>query len=131
MQTHIGQSQRQVCNHEPVNKGKDLNGVQFVSGDTERVHGWDIMTHGGFLTYLHHDACGLCTYVTVWSATKIWAYVDTPMKSSKGSKAVYETWDLIFTGKLVAGSPKVPIGTLVLSRGATLCVHSVYSVDVG
>ena len=113
------------------NKGKDLNGVQFISGDTERVCGWDIMTHGGFLMYPHHDACGLCTYVTVQSGMKIWAYVDTLMKSGKGSKAVYKTWDSIFTGESVAGSPKVPIGTLVLSQGATLCIHSVYSLDVG
>ena len=102
------------------NKEKDYYGVQFISGDTERVRGWDLMTHGGFLTYPHHDASGNCTYMTVRSGTKIWAYLDTPEKSSKGSKELFSKWDSLFAGRSEAGSTDTSIGTLVLSKGDTL-----------
>lgn len=108
------------------NREKEYYGVQFVSGDTERVRGWDLMTHGGFLTYPHHDASGHCTYVTVRSGTKIWAYIDTPTKGSKGSKQIFSKWDALFAGTSEAGSPDIPIGTLVLSRGDTLYASLLY-----
>lgn len=103
------------------NEHKKYYGVQIISGDSERVRGWDLMTHGGFVTYPHHDASGLCTYVTVRSGTKIWAYIDTESNVSTGKAALYSEWDALFrksSGTEVP--PEVPMGTLLLSRGDTL-----------
>jgi len=32
--------------------------TQTTLGDSEKLCGWDLLTHGGFLTYPHHDAAG-------------------------------------------------------------------------
>lgn len=106
------------------NTEKKYYGVQFISGDTERVRGWDLLTHGGFLTYPHHDASGNCTYVTVRSGSKIWAYIDTPGKTQQPSKQVFKKWDALFAGTSEAGNSECPMGVLILSRGDTLCVPS-------
>jgi hypothetical protein len=34
---------------------------------------WELHTHGSFLSYPHHDAAGLCTYVYVKLGAKLWA----------------------------------------------------------
>jgi len=43
-----------------------------ISWDNWRYSIWDLFTHGGFLTYVHHDGAGLCTYVFIRSGCKIW-----------------------------------------------------------
>lgn len=40
-----------------------------------RAQGWDIATHGGFLTYTHYDASGLATFLYPRSGAKIWGLV--------------------------------------------------------
>jgi hypothetical protein len=47
-------------------------GPQTLLHDMWRSHGWDIATHGGFLTYIHHDVSGLATTVYPRSGAKIW-----------------------------------------------------------
>ena len=103
-----------------ANKGKRFYGVQTVSGDSERVRGWDLMTHGGFITYPHHDACGLCTYVTPRSGSKIWVYLDTMNSSSANRTSLFKDWDDIFMASVSMSVPDVPLGALVLQRGDTL-----------
>ena len=39
-----------------------LVGPQLMHFDNWRGSGWDVITHGGFLTYPHHDAAGLLTF---------------------------------------------------------------------
>jgi hypothetical protein len=102
------------------NKDKAYYGVQMISGDAEKVRGWDLMTHGGFVTYPHHDASGLCTYITVRSGTKIWAYFGTPTDTPKGTAALYSKWDKLFLASVGSKAPEVPVGTLLLARGDTL-----------
>jgi hypothetical protein len=104
------------------NKGKKYCGVQTISGDSEKVRGWDLLTHGGFVTYPHHDASGLCTYVNVRSGTKIWAHIDTATGTPKGTgtSALFSEWDTLFLRKCGSEVTDVPIGTLLLARGDTL-----------
>ncbi|KAG6369562.1 hypothetical protein JVT61DRAFT_14270 [Boletus reticuloceps] len=118
------------------NKGKTYYGVQFISGDSERVRGWDLLTHGGFLTYPHHDASGLCTYITVRSGTKIWGYLDTPTQTSGTASALFSEWDTLFLGSCGLDGPDVRMGTLLLGRGDTLIqppgsTHMVYTPQNG
>jgi hypothetical protein len=111
-----------VC-HLPKTGGnseKNLMGVQTVTGDSEKVRGWDLLTHGGFLTYPHHDACGLATYVTVRSGKKIWAYLDTPNGSTQSRQALFKDWDKIFVSTIELKVPDGKMGTVVLGEGDTL-----------
>lgn len=105
------------------NMEKTYYGVQFISCNTERVQDWDLLTHGGFLTYPHHNASENCTYVTTWSGSKIWAYIDMPGKIQQQLKQVFKKWDALFAGTSDAGNLKCPI-EMILSKGNTLYILS-------
>lgn len=57
----------------PKGRPRDLVGPQLVRYDNWRSQAWDLMSHAGFLTYPHHDANGLCTYIFAQCGMKIWA----------------------------------------------------------
>ena len=102
-------------------KGKrNFVGVQTVSTDVDRVRGWDLLTHGGFVTYPHHDASGLATFVNVRSGSKIWAYIDTPGSSQKTLEEIAPMWDEIFSDNIELAFKKYNIGVLLLKPGDTL-----------
>jgi hypothetical protein len=50
-----------------------IPGPTLCHYDMWRKQNWEILTHGGFVTFPHHDAAGLCTYVYVESGAKLWA----------------------------------------------------------
>ena len=50
-------------------------GPQVILYDMWRAQGWDIITHGGFVTYFHHDVSGAVTFVTPRSGEKIWGII--------------------------------------------------------
>lgn len=102
------------------NRLKEFYGVQAMMGDTERLRGWDLLTHGGFLTYPHHDAAGLCTYVTVQCGTKLWGYFDTPGSSTASRDNLFNAWDDIFGIYDPLEFMKYPLGMVMLQRGDTL-----------
>ncbi|KAF8435844.1 hypothetical protein L210DRAFT_3648501 [Boletus edulis BED1] len=119
-----------------INSGKSYFGVQTMLGDAERVRGWDLMTHGGFLTHAHHDACGLCTFTSVRSGSKIWVYLGTPGDSGVGRESLFKAWDALFLDALKMTLPDVPLGALVLRKGDTLIQppganHVVYTPQNG
>jgi hypothetical protein len=43
-----------------------------ISWDTWKSSIWDLFTHAGFFTYVHHDGGGFCTYAFVRTGCKIW-----------------------------------------------------------
>lgn len=47
-------------------------GPQDMTHDVWRMLNWILLTMGGFVTYPHHDAEGLATYVGVRDGAKIW-----------------------------------------------------------
>lgn len=105
---------------EEPNDGKPFFGAKVITGDTELVRGWDLLTHGGFLTYPHHDPCGLATYVTLRSGTKIWGFLDTVGSSSTSRESLLADWDNMARRTMSVGVPNAPLGTVVLRRGDTL-----------
>jgi hypothetical protein len=48
------------------------NGPFSISWDTWKSSIWDLFTHAGFFTYVHHDGAGFCTYAFVRTGCKIW-----------------------------------------------------------
>lgn len=60
---------------DPKAKGhiyQKFDGLFTYAWDAVKSTEWDLFTHGGFLTYVHHDASGFCTYVFVRCGCKIW-----------------------------------------------------------
>ncbi|KAI9452333.1 hypothetical protein HD554DRAFT_2043720 [Boletus coccyginus] len=102
------------------NANKNLHGVQVITGDSEKIRGWDLLTHGMFLTYSHHDACGLATYMTVRSGVKIWAIADTTKSTSSSRESLFAEWDKMFMRTMDMKVPNVSLGTVVIRVGDTL-----------
>ncbi|KAG9309152.1 hypothetical protein JVU11DRAFT_10862 [Chiua virens] len=50
-------------------------GPFFVPAATWSSQGWRLVTHPGFVTFPHHDCCGLCTYVVGNLGAKIWGII--------------------------------------------------------
>jgi len=46
-----------------LNTEDDILGPLTILFDIWRAQGWDIVSHGGFVTFTHHDVSGFCTYV--------------------------------------------------------------------
>jgi len=42
-----------------------------VAWDTWKASLWDLFTHAGFFTYVHHNSAGFCMYAFVQSGCKI------------------------------------------------------------
>ena len=58
-------------------------GPHYVPFEAWRMLNWNLLTHRGYVTYPHHDAAGLCTFVGVRDGAKIWtlyAPADGPMR---------------------------------------------------
>jgi hypothetical protein len=53
-------------------------GFFTVSWDAWKSCIWDLFTHAGFFTYVHHDAGGFATYAFVREGCKIWG-IHRPM----------------------------------------------------
>ncbi|KAG9309164.1 hypothetical protein JVU11DRAFT_10875 [Chiua virens] len=50
-------------------------GPFFIPAATWSSQGWRLVTHPGFVTFPHHDCCGLCTYIVGNSGAKIWGII--------------------------------------------------------
>ena len=69
-------------NYATESRGKpkpDLNpkfmGPNVILYDNWKSTGWDLLTHGGFVTYPHHNGAGFCTFVYPRSGSKIWGII--------------------------------------------------------
>ncbi len=52
-----------------------FSGPQVLPADMVNGRNWDLITHGGFLTYPHRDGTGMGTYTFVRTGGKIWVYL--------------------------------------------------------
>jgi len=50
----------------------NMFGMLVTAWDAWKSCFWDIITHAGFFTYVHHDAGGFATYAYVREGCKIW-----------------------------------------------------------
>lgn len=73
-----------------------LAGPKVVLYDFVKAKTWDLLTHSGFLTYIHHDANGQMTWTTCRNGAKIWIIVQ-PKKELLGDNAkdLYKLIDLL------------------------------------
>ncbi|KAI6012120.1 hypothetical protein PISMIDRAFT_22790 [Pisolithus microcarpus 441] len=105
---------------EGPDMGKECFGMHTIHGDAERLQGWDLMSHGGFLTYPHHDAGGLCMYITVQSGTKVWGYFNMGTGSTTTRKELFNAWDDILLLDQEMNFKNHPLRVILLAKGYML-----------
>ncbi|KAI6001233.1 hypothetical protein EDD15DRAFT_2230494 [Pisolithus albus] len=99
-----------------------LNDLQLMNFDAWRSRAWDVMTHGGFLTYPHRDATGFLTYSYVQTGAKIWAYIHLDEVDELDSHDVATKWNAYYKYPMATETynENVIIGTVLLEKGAVL-----------
>ena len=90
--------------------------------DWWRSQTWDIATHAGFVTYTHHNASGLDTFIFTRSGTKIWTIIRIqPECEPKTIAQLFKIYD-----RLLAEPATIPAemeaATVVLEEGQVLYV---------
>ena len=79
-----------------------------------QLRSWNLLTHGGFLTYAHHNANGQMTWTTCHSGAKLWVFINPKDTSKyKMKEALFQLYD-----KLLSDNDEVPadfdISTILL-----------------
>ncbi|KAI6117769.1 hypothetical protein EV401DRAFT_2072319 [Pisolithus croceorrhizus] len=99
-----------------------LNGLQLMHFDAWRSCAWDVMTHGGFLTYPHHDATGFLTYSYIRTGAKLWAYIHLDDVNEFDSNDVAAKWNAYYKHPMATETydKNVVVGTVLLEKGAVL-----------
>ena len=83
--------------------------------------GWHIITHGGFLTYFHHDASGAVTFVTPWSGEKIWGIVKVKGNYSPDNRVdLFEEFNAILDESSTPSEERFVMETVLLKEGDML-----------
>jgi hypothetical protein len=86
-----------------------------------RAQGWDIITHGGFLTYTHHDASGLATYLYPRSGAKLWGLVRIKNDAlPKTREALFEYYERILDDDWNRAHTIAEMRTILLEEGDVL-----------
>ena len=103
--------------------GKGIGiGPKVIFYDAIRSKSWDLLTHGGFATYVHHDADGQMTWVTCRSGAKLWFIIHPKASEERKRKTLKTLFRLYDT--LLTDSNSVPkefeVSVILLEPGQTL-----------
>jgi hypothetical protein len=102
---------------------KTHQGPQVILYDMWRGLGWDIITHGGFLTYFHHDVSGAVTFITPRSGEKIWGIIKVKEEHSPDNRVdLFEEFDSILDENSTPSEDRFVMGTILLEEGDMLYV---------
>jgi hypothetical protein len=72
--------------------------------DFVRSKAWTLLTHGGFLTYAHHDADGQMTWTACSSGAKLWVTINPKdMSKYKTKESLFRLYD-----KLLSDDDEIP-----------------------
>jgi hypothetical protein len=105
---------------EYSNADTDCVGPSYSYFDMWRQQGWELHTHGGFLTYPHHDAAGLCTYMYIRSGAKIWAFIRPQLHEYQSRPELFARQDQL--GIYQNYQSIQPMAVILLEPGELLCV---------
>lgn len=96
--------------------------MQVIHFDNWIGKGWDVMTHGLFLTYPHHEGGGLLTFSYLRSGAKVWGYIDLDGIDHGNQAAVLKAWGKYYSQPMACETYNkgVKLGTLLLSQGGIL-----------
>jgi hypothetical protein len=99
----------------------EILGPKVILYDVWCAQGWDIMSHGGFLTYVHHNASGFATYIFPRSGSKIWGFVRVRSDiSPKMRQELFKKFDNILDEDWDSMGNTTVMGTVLLEEGDIL-----------
>jgi hypothetical protein len=97
---------------------KSHQGPQVILYDMWRSQGWDIITHGGFLTY---DVLGVVTFVTPRSGEKMWGIIKVRSDCSPDNMVdLFEEFNSILDENSPPSEERFVMGTILLEEGDML-----------
>jgi hypothetical protein len=100
---------------------KSHQGPQVILYDMWRGQGWDIITHGGFLTYPHHNVSGAVTFITPRSGAKMWGIIKVKEEHSPDNWVdLFEEFDSILDENSTPSEERLVMGTILLEEGDML-----------
>jgi hypothetical protein len=115
--TTLKKTKKEKARAEP---NPDFLGPQVMLYDAWRGQGWALLSHGGFVTYPHHDASGLCTYVYPRSGCKLWGYFHpSVMEANQNRETLFKVFDTL-PGALEGTFKEEQLGTILLEEGDIL-----------
>lgn len=97
-------------------------GGRLMHHNAWRSSAWDVVTHGCFITYPHHDAGGQLTYSYVRTGATIWGFLDLANVDNNDQKVVAKGWSDYYSSAIATETydKGVSLGTILLERGAVL-----------
>ncbi|KDQ49259.1 hypothetical protein JAAARDRAFT_51810 [Jaapia argillacea MUCL 33604] len=69
-----------------------LFGPQTMNPDAVTLMQWDLLTHGGYLTNLHHDPAGTATWMAILYGLKFWNLLEVNTEDAKEREAVQNAY---------------------------------------
>lgn len=97
-------------------------GLQIVHFDNWRSSAWDVITHGGFLTYPHHDSVGQMVYAYIRTGAKLWGYLKQAEVDHSDQDAVLKVWSGYYSAPMAADTYNkgVKLGMVLLEPESVL-----------
>jgi hypothetical protein len=90
----------------------------IIRSPTWTSQGWKLVTHPGFVTFPHHDCCGMGTYVIGTSGAKVWSVIrpkrDSCPQDIEGLSAAFQTAARMSPQGMFSGAD---VATVVLEAG--------------
>ncbi|KIM90473.1 hypothetical protein PILCRDRAFT_1764 [Piloderma croceum F 1598] len=112
---------------------RTFQGPQVILYDMWRAQGWDIITHGSAVTYVHHDVSGFVTYVYLQLGSKLWGIicVKKDIKLTTHDD-LFKAYDMILDESWTGIQAIAEIGMILLEEGDLLLQppgawHTVYT----
>lgn len=98
-------------------------GPRVIRSPTWSSQGWRLATHPGFVTFPHHDCCGMCTYVVGNAGCKLWAVMRPKRKDCPSSlQGLVEAFQRATTTSEEGAYPDADIATVCLEEGDVMYV---------
>jgi hypothetical protein len=114
MRDHYGHEKDNKPSTKPNDK---FIGPQVMLYDNWRTAGWDLLTHGGFATYPHHDAAGFCTFLYVRNGAKLWVFLSLKCENTTGIRAkLFDDYDAFLDDEEPYFNDEVVLGSLLLEE---------------
>jgi hypothetical protein len=100
---------------------KSQQGPQVILYDMWRGQGWDIISHGGFLTYPHHDVSGEVTFLTPCSGAKMWGIIKVKGDRTPDNRLdLFEEFDAMLDESSTPSEERFVMGSILLEEGDML-----------
>ena len=102
----------------------DGGGPRVIRAAIWTSQGWRLLTHSGYITFPHHDCCGLCTYVVGNAGAKLWAIM-RPKKAKCPNllQELIETFRTATTPSAEGKYSDADIATVCLEEGDVMYVR--------